>query len=196
MSCQAFGACPVKLSEQQSTPSADHFSVTTLAVEDWRAVASMLQPPQIANKHFAALADWFSSHPAYSNCQDPMFEWPVPRSLVRRVPVSQPGRPIIVGAQLVTDPLFMSTVPPGKVLAEAALLVKQVGLSPLKVFARCCLNASSEADQVIAAPADVDATRVQHRASRREVQGEQQRVQGNAAAYEVRRTRYGRGTAR
>ena len=89
-----------------------------------------MEVPDLSNGDLSALVDWYNQHAHVwlAVAADKNARWPIPDSLKALLPVVSGEDTITVGAQKVTDALYMSRVAPGAVVAEMGLLLLQVKL--------------------------------------------------------------------
>lgn len=86
-----------------------------------------MDTPDLSSVDLLALVEWFGREPELwqAVAADKTARWPVPASLTAKLPVKTGEDTITIGAQRVTDALYMSSVEPGAVLAEMGLLLLQ-----------------------------------------------------------------------
>lgn len=87
-----------------------------------------MELPDLSNADLQALVAWYGKLPSVwqSVAADKDARWPIPDSLRAKLPIRTGEDTIVIGAQRVTDALYMSQVDPGAVIAEMGLLLVQV----------------------------------------------------------------------
>lgn len=90
-----------------------------------------MERPDLANADLLALIEWYNQYPHewQAIAADKNRSWPIPDTLKAKLPTVTGPDAIVIGAQRVTDALYMSQVDPGAVLAETGLLLLQVSLN-------------------------------------------------------------------